>query len=332
MADTGVAVIGAGVVGLAVAARLAPSSEVVILERRARHGQETSSRNSEVIHGGMYYPEGSLKARLCVEGNRAIYEICAANDIAHKRCGKIITATEPAELPALDRILATGTANDFVETALTAFRGGGGSDWRSTLDELPVPVYTTVRSQDGRLVPDLTKDDFEILDNGRPVDFDTAVASGASVGVPGTVRGMAMAHAKFGKLPWKQVVTPAADLAAKGWLMSGTLARGLNSEVAGSMKAFPASVAAFGKPDGKPWAEGDHIKLPDLGKSLAAIAEGPDAFYTGWIADRIAEDMAANGGLISKADLAAYKAVERAPVRGTFLGHEIISMPPPSSG
>jgi gamma-glutamyltranspeptidase/glutathione hydrolase len=72
--------------------------------------------------------------------------------------------------------------------------------------------------------------------------------------------------------------------------------------------------------------------LSDLSKSLAAIAESPDAFYTGWIADRIAEDMAANGGLISKADLADYKAVERAPVRGTFLGHEIISMPPPSSG
>ena len=85
-------------------------------------------------------------------------------------------------------------------------------------------------------------------------------------GVPGTVRGMAMAHAKFGKLPWKQVVTPAADLAGKGWLMSGTLARGLNSEVAGSMKAFPASVAAYGKPDGKPWAEGDRIMLPDLAK------------------------------------------------------------------
>jgi gamma-glutamyltranspeptidase/glutathione hydrolase len=98
------------------------------------------------------------------------------------------------------------------------------------------------------------------------------------------------------------------------------------------MKQFPASVAAYGKPGGTAWAEGDHIMLPDLGKSLAAIADSPDAFYTGWIADRIAEDMAANGGLISKEDLAAYKAVERAPVRGTFLGHEIISMPPPSSG
>ena len=112
MADTGITVIGGGVVGLAIAARLAPRHpDLVILERHARHGQETSSRNSEVIHGGMYYKEGSLKARLCVEGNRAIYEICEAHGIPHKRCGKIITATAPEELPALDRILATGTAN-----------------------------------------------------------------------------------------------------------------------------------------------------------------------------------------------------------------------------
>src|SRR5262252_8427497 len=97
MADTGVAVIGGGVVGLAVAARLAQETEVVILERHARHGQETSSRNSEVIHGGMYYPAGSLKARLCVEGNRRLYELCARHRVPHARCGKIITATTPEE-------------------------------------------------------------------------------------------------------------------------------------------------------------------------------------------------------------------------------------------
>ena len=111
MADTAVTVVGAGVVGLAVAARLARDGDVVVLERRARHGQETSSRNSEVIHGGMYYPAGSLKARLCVEGNRSIYEICEAHGIPYKRCGKIITATAADELPALDRILALGTTN-----------------------------------------------------------------------------------------------------------------------------------------------------------------------------------------------------------------------------
>ena len=111
MADTGVAVIGGGVVGLAVAARLAPTTEVVILERRARHGQETSSRNSEVIHGGMYYPTGSLKARLCVEGNRRLYELCAQHRVPHARVGKIIVAMTPEEQPRLDDLLALGTAN-----------------------------------------------------------------------------------------------------------------------------------------------------------------------------------------------------------------------------
>jgi gamma-glutamyltranspeptidase/glutathione hydrolase len=73
--------------------------------------------------------------------------------------------------------------------------------------------------------------------------------------------------------------------------------------------------------------------LADLGRSLQAIARGgPDAFYRGWIADSIAAQMKANGGIITKQDLAGYRAVERAPVRGTFLGHEIISMAPPSSG
>jgi gamma-glutamyltranspeptidase/glutathione hydrolase len=79
--------------------------------------------------------------------------------------------------------------------------------------------------------------------------------------------------------------------------------------------------------------EGDRLVLTDLAKTLRAIASGgPDAFYKGWIADRIAEDMAANGGLITKTDLAAYRAKERAPVTGTFRGYDVASMPPPSSG
>src|SRR6185436_5761062 len=105
-------VVGAGVVGLAVAARLAARHpDVVILERNARHGQETSSRNSEVIHAGLYYPTGSLKARLCVEGNRRLYALCAPHEIPHRRIGKIIVAAAPAEMPALERLQALGAAN-----------------------------------------------------------------------------------------------------------------------------------------------------------------------------------------------------------------------------
>jgi gamma-glutamyltranspeptidase / glutathione hydrolase len=152
-------------------------------------------------------------------------------------------------------------------------------------------------------------------------------------GVPGTVRGLALAHKKLGHLPWKDLVMPAVQLAEEGFVISDGLARGLNSQLAGAMGKFPASVDAYGKPGGGTWAAGDRLVLKDLGKTLRAIAtEGPDAFYKGWIADRIAEDLAANGGLITKADLAAYEAKERAPVKGTFRGYDIASMPPPSSG
>jgi gamma-glutamyltranspeptidase / glutathione hydrolase len=165
------------------------------------------------------------------------------------------------------------------------------------------------------------------------IDRSLTAAGYLAPGVPGTVRGMALAHRKFGKLAWKDVVAPAIDLAEKGFVIAPGLARGLNNEIAGSMRRFPASVAAYGKPGDGQWAAGDRLVLPDLAQSLKAIAaDGPDAFYKGWIADRIAAEMAANGGLITKQDLAGYQAKERAPIRGKFLDFEIISMAPPSSG
>jgi gamma-glutamyltranspeptidase/glutathione hydrolase len=165
------------------------------------------------------------------------------------------------------------------------------------------------------------------------VDMSLTNAGYLAPGVPGTVRGLALAHKKFGRLPWKDVVMPAVQLADEGFVISDGLARGLNARLAGAMGKYPASVGAYGKPGGGTWAAGDRIVLKDLGKTLRAIAtDGPDAFYKGWIADRIADDLAANGGLITKADLSAYEAKERVPVKGTFRGYEIASMPPPSSG
>ena len=154
-----------------------------------------------------------------------------------------------------------------------------------------------------------------------------------AAGVPGAVRGLELAHRELGRLPWKEVVMPGVLLAEEGFTLSAALADSLNAEVSTEMSPYPASVAAYGKPGGEPWSAGDRLVLTDLGRTLRAIAEGgADAFYTGWIADRIADDMAANGGLITKADLAAYRAKARSPVRGTYRGFEIISMPPPSSG
>ena len=112
MADVPLTVVGAGVVGLAVAARMAPRiRDLVVLERRERHGQETSSRNSEVIHAGMYYAPGSLKARLCVRGNLLLYELCDRLGVPHRRIGKLIVAAEEAEIADLERLLARGCEN-----------------------------------------------------------------------------------------------------------------------------------------------------------------------------------------------------------------------------
>lgn len=100
-------VIGAGVVGLAVAAALARSgAEVLILEKNRHIGEETSSRNSEVIHAGLYYDAGSLKGRFCAEGRDRLYDWCRARGVAHAKCGKLIVAAKPGDEPALERIVA----------------------------------------------------------------------------------------------------------------------------------------------------------------------------------------------------------------------------------
>ncbi|RST53210.1 NAD(P)/FAD-dependent oxidoreductase [Variovorax sp. MHTC-1] len=106
------AVIGAGVVGLAVARALAQKGrEVIVLEAEGAIGTGTSSRNSEVIHAGIYYPEGSLKARLCVEGKQLLYDYATKRGLPHRRCGKLIVATAPAQVAQLEAIAAKARAN-----------------------------------------------------------------------------------------------------------------------------------------------------------------------------------------------------------------------------
>jgi len=111
-------VVGAGVVGLAVARELAlQGREVLILEAAERFGTGASSRNSEVIHAGIYYPRGSLKARLCVAGRERLYEFCREHGIAHRRCGKTHRRRHAAQLPELTRLAPRARANG-VELAL----------------------------------------------------------------------------------------------------------------------------------------------------------------------------------------------------------------------
>jgi L-2-hydroxyglutarate oxidase LhgO len=113
MDEIGITIIGAGVIGLAVAAELSVRYDnIVVLERHGTFGQETSSRNSEVIHSGIYYPEGSLKARLCVDGAGYLYEICERYSIPHKKLGKLIVATDESELKTLEELYQKGQRNN----------------------------------------------------------------------------------------------------------------------------------------------------------------------------------------------------------------------------
>ncbi len=112
MEKADITIIGAGVVGLAIAAELAsPDLSVFILEKNPAHGGGISSRNSEVIHAGIYYPGGSLKARLCVAGNRMLYEIAARNGIPHKKTGKLIVATNSGEIEDIEKLYENGRQN-----------------------------------------------------------------------------------------------------------------------------------------------------------------------------------------------------------------------------
>ncbi len=152
-----------------------------------------------------------------------------------------------------------------------------------------------------------------------------------SIGVPGTVAGLYLAWQEHGKLPWKRLVEPAAALARDGFPVSEGLARSLTSALR-AMGPYPASVAQFSK-HGTPYEAGEILKQPDLARTLRRIADqGPAGFYEGETAALVEQEMAAHGGLITRADLKAYRAKKRAPVTGTYRGYEIVSMPPPSSG
>jgi L-2-hydroxyglutarate oxidase LhgO len=118
-----ITIIGAGVIGLAIAAEIAgPDMNIFILEKNPTHGSGISSRNSEVIHGGIYYPQNSLKASLCVEGRHRLYEIAEKNKILHKRIGKLIVATKTSETEELEYLHENARKNGVNSTELLSAR------------------------------------------------------------------------------------------------------------------------------------------------------------------------------------------------------------------
>lgn len=225
---------------------------------------------------------------------------------------------------AVDAAIATGFA--LAVTYPTAGNIGGGG-------------FMVIRFPDGRATtldfrekaPAAARPDM-FVDSAGAYSSRIHHNTHVSVGVPGTVAGFALAHRKYGAREWRTLVEPAVRLASDGFVVPAGLAASLRG-VQSRLARYPASKAAYYKPDGSPYTEGERLVLADLGRTLTRIRDqGRDGFYRGETAALVEQEMRANGGLITAADLAAYEAVERAPVRGNYRGYEIISMPPPSSG
>jgi gamma-glutamyltranspeptidase/glutathione hydrolase len=161
---------------------------------------------------------------------------------------------------------------------------------------------------------------------------DSLVGYRAS-GVPGTVRGLEFAHQKYGRKAWRDLVEPAVELASRGFPVSYGLARSLEAKhTSERLSRFPESKRIFLK-DGKFFEAGERLIQPELARTLTRIRDrGAKDFYEGETAELLAADMKEHGGLITLDDLKSYKAIERAPLTGSYRGYAIVTAPPPSSG
>ena len=260
-------------------------------------------------------------------------EVSVARDVVTSGSGMVVSAYPEASLAgaevlraggnAVDAAIATGLA--LAVTHPTAGNIGGGG-------------FMVIRFPDGSATALDFREKAPLKAHpemfvGEDGEYSSRIhhRSHLAVGVPGTVAGFALAHEKYGSADWNSLVEPSVELARDGFVVSDRLARSL----AGRLEAFrgyPATYAQFSK-DGEPYSEGETLVQADLAATLERIRdEGRDGFYKGTTARLVAEEMERGGGWITGEDLARYEAREREPVRGTYRGYEVISMPPPSSG
>ena len=169
------------------------------------------------------------------------------------------------------------------------------------------------------------------LDEAGNADPNKSRFSYLASGVPGTVRGLALATEKYGTMKWADLLAPAIRLAEEGFPVYPDLASSLALTL-GRKRFNEEARKAFTRTNGTLYQSGDLLKQPDLARSLRLIAEDPDAFYTGPIARKMAGEMKKEGGMITMDDLESYQAVSRQPLLGNYRGYTVASMPPPSSG
>lgn len=251
------------------------------------------------------------------------------------RNGMVVSVDQFASQVGIDTLKKGGNAVDAavaVGLALAVtypFAGniGGGGFMIIRFPETGESVAVDFRE----MAPGLATQDMYLDEEGE-IERSKSTIGHLSVGIPGTIKGFDLVLKTYGRLSWKEVIEPAIRLAEEGFALTEDRASSFNrlSERYGN---FTELIKIFSKSDGTDFEEGDIFVQQELAESLKQIAEeGPDAFYKGKIADLIVIDMEKHGGLITKEDLANYKAHIRKPLKGNYRGFEIVSMPSPSSG
>ncbi len=223
---------------------------------------------------------------------------------------------------AIDAAVATTLAISVVESASAGLGGGG-------FLLLRLGSTGEVKALDFRERAPLAATRTLYLDAQGKVRPNASTDGYLAVGVPGTIAGLYEVQSRYGKLPWKTVVAPATQLAAKGFPVSWRLAAAIAQQK--TLQQNPAARQIFTR-NGVPLQAGDRLVQADLAQTLTQVAADPQTFYTGKLAETIARDMATNKGLITLADLKRYRPIWRDPVCGNFQAARVCSMPPPSSG
>src|SRR6478672_2374834 len=248
----------------------------------------------------------------------------------HAQHALVVSANELASQAGLDMMKAGGNAVDAAVATGFALAvvfpeagnlGGGG--------------FMLIRMADGKThfldyrekAPAAATRDMYLDPSGNVIP-DASEIGYKSIGVPGSVAGMAYAEQKYGKLTLKQVMAPAIKLAREGFSLTWEEADWMHDQY---LAKFPESHRVFQR-SGDYYKLGEICQQPDLARTLERIAANPDDFYHGSLARELAAAMQKGGGLITADDLGHYEVKEREPVRGTYRGYDIISAPPPSSG
>ena len=251
------------------------------------------------------------------------YMVAAANPLATDAGYQVLKAGGSA----VDAAIAVQMVLNLVEPQSS---GIGGGLFLVHHDGQRVQTYDGRETAPAAATPEL------FLKDGKPMGFMEGVVGGRSVGVPGTLRALELAHAQHGKLPWKSLFEPAIRLAERGFVISPRLATLLREDSAKALRNDPAAAAYFFEADGTPKAAGTRLTNPAFAAVLREVAErGAIAFYEGPVARDIVAKVNAhptNPGLLSVADLAGYRAKEREPLCFDYRAWRLCGMPPPSSG